>query len=279
MHLQAIREHLREYRDDVVFWHRRRTQHGLLPSLLPQDRPIVDSLLRDGVCVTSLSALDLDGTAAMVAAAGQLCAGLIERSPVKGGFCVHANTDEIEAYPDLIRWGLNERLLAIVRHYLQLPVRYRGLTVRRDLKGGAQVETRLWHRDAEDKRIVKVIVYLNDVDRGGGAFEFIPRSFSPPTWRAHRASGRLDERDMEALVPRERWRMCSGPRGTAVIVDTCSVYHRGQVAEVEDRQALFFCYNSNRPLQPMHCAPLFDWRRLGEGVRALTDQQRAAIGC
>jgi hypothetical protein len=41
-------------------------------------------------------------------------ASLLGRAPVKGGFGVQATPSEIAIYPTLIRWGLDERLLAIV---------------------------------------------------------------------------------------------------------------------------------------------------------------------
>jgi hypothetical protein len=274
----GLREHLREYRDDFVFWQRRRAQRPSLPRLQERDRPLVESLLRDGACVTSLAALGVADTDRMLAAADRLFAKTEGRAPVKGGYCSPATTAEIEAHPELIRWGLDERLLSIVGHYLGLRVSYRGLTVRRDLKGGDMLETRLWHRDAEDKRILKIIVYCNDVDRGGGAFEFVPRQAGPPTWRAATPVGRLTDQQMTALVPPSAWRPCSGPRGTVVIADTCSVYHRGQIAEAEDRLALFFCYNSDAPLDPASCTPLFD---TGAFVarESLSLAQKAAIGC
>jgi len=274
----GFREHLREYRDDLVFWQRRRAQRPSLPRLHERDRPLVESLLRDGACVTSLDALDVPGTDRMLAAADRLFALTEGRAPVKGGYCAPATTVEIEAQPDLIRWGLDERLLAIVANYVGLRVTYRGLTVRRDLKGGDMLETRLWHRDSEDKRIVKIIVYCNDVDRGGGAFEYVPRPAGPPTWRAATPVGRLSDAQMSDLVSPDSWRVCSGPRGTVVIADTCSVYHRGQIAEAEDRLALFFCYNSSAPLDPASCMPLFDRAAFAARER-LSETQKAAIGC
>ncbi len=174
--------------------------------------------------------------------------------------------------------GLNERLLAIIENYIGLPVQYRGVAVRRDQKGGEQLETRLWHRDGEDKRIVKIIVYLNDVDRGGGAYEFIPRPSAPALWRTAPLGNRIDERTMSRFVPETAWRPCNGPRGTVVFTDTCSVFHRGQVAHSEDRRTLFFAYNSTSPRMPQSCAPMFDRARLLETEKDLSEMQLAAIG-
>jgi hypothetical protein len=173
---------------------------------------------------------------------------------------------------------VNERLLAIVEDYICMPVDYRGVTVRRDIRGGQQLETRLWHRDYEDIRIVKIIVYLNDVDRGGGAYEFIPRRLLP-IWRVGPLGQRVEDVDMERFVRQSFWQLCSGPRGTVVITDTCSVYHRGTIANKHDRLALFFCYNSRSPRSPQYCAPLFDRARFAAAARDLSVAQRAAIGC
>ena len=66
---------------------------------------------------------------------------------------------------------------------------------------------------------------------------------------------------MREVVPESSWHACSGPRGTVVFSDTCSVYHRGTIAHSEDRHALFFCYNSRSPRSPGDCQPLFDRAR------------------
>jgi hypothetical protein len=158
-----------------------------------------------------------------------------------------------------------------------MPVDYRGLTVRRDIAGGEQLETRLWHRDYEDFKIVKIIIYLNDVDRGGGAYEFIPRSHLP-IWRIGPLGGRVSDPAMSKFVPESSWYNCNGPRGTVVFSDTCSVYHRGAIAHSEDRRSLFYCYNSSSPRSPQYCLPLFDRAHFGENAGDLSLRQRAAIG-
>jgi hypothetical protein len=238
---------------------------------------LVRTLARDGGVVTSLAALSVPGTAAMMAAADRLMATLSDRPPVKGGFGVQATPAEIDAYPDLTRWGLDEHLLAIVGKYIGLPVTYRGLTVRRDLVGGEQVETRLFHRDNEDNRIVKIIVYLNDVDEAGGPYEFIPRSVAPASWRIPVSGSRANDEAVSRAVPRSRWVPCSGARGTAVFTDTCRVFHRGRIARSTDRQALFFCYNSAMPMSPQWCQPLFDRPRFLAASPDLSPAQRRAI--
>jgi hypothetical protein len=271
---------LREKIEDVSYWRRRRRHQPSHAAPLGRDRTIVEALRRSGGVVTSLDALGIPETAEMMSAADAVFHAIAGRAAGKGGFVASAPQGEIDCHPALIRWGLGERLLDIVESYISMPVDYRGSTVRRDILGGDQLETRLWHRDYEDRKIVKIIVYLNDVDRGGGAYEFIPRMHLP-IWRVGPladASGRIDEPTMRRVVPEKAWHRCCGPRGTVVFSDTCSVYHRGTIAHSEDRHALFFCYNSRNPRSPGDCLPLFDRPRFAGAAADLSPRQRAAIG-
>ncbi len=276
--MSGLRQYANEQRYNFVYWRRRRRYRPHLPPLNVEDRALVAALAREGGVVSSLDALAFAGTTAMLAAGDALMAAIKDRPAVnKGAFAVQPTADEIGAYPDLIRWGLEERLLAMVTNYIGLPVTYRGLTVRRDFVGGDMIETRLFHRDNEDNRIVKIIVYLNDVGEAGGAYEFIPRTISPASWRIPISDSRASDEAIARLVPRSRWVPCAGRRGTVVLTDTCSVFHRGRIAETEDRQTLFFTYNSTTPISPHWCQPLFDRNRFRASVGDLSPAQIAAI--
>jgi hypothetical protein len=276
--IQNLRQFANEQRWNAIYWDRRRRHRPALPTLTPRDAALVGGLERDGGIVTSLDALGVPGTEAMLAEGDALHRAIAARPPSgKGGFGITAEADEIARHPALLGWGLDERLLAIAENYIGLPVVYRGLTLRRDTAGGAKVETRLLHRDNEDNRILKIIVYLNDVDARGGPFEFISRRLTPASWRLPHEGSRTADDAMARLVPPEQWTCCTGKRGTAVFTDTCRVYHRGRVAETEDRLTLFFCYNSASPMSPQWCAPLFDVAGYLAGNPTLTAAQRAAI--
>jgi hypothetical protein len=212
----------------------------------------------------------------MLRAADALYAALDDRPPGKGGFLITATAQEIECHPALLQWGLHERLLSIVENYICQPLDYRGLIARRDIVGGDQTETRLWHRDQEDLRIVKIVVYINDVDRGGGGYEYIDRG-KLATWRLGSNIGRIDDALMMKLVPESFQHVASGPRGTVVFTDTCSVFHRGTIAHTEDRRALFYCYNSKSPRRPHNCEPMFDRNAFALQNPGLTAAQRTAI--
>ncbi len=275
--IQRVKQYANEQRYNAVYAWRRALYRSHLPRVGTEDARIVADLQALGGHVTSLDALGIRGTAEMLEAADAAFDSIADRSPPEGDFVVHPADDAIERRPALIRWGLDPRLLAIVTRYIGLPVVYRGLTVRRDIAGGAKKDTRLFHRDNEDNRIVKVIVYLNDVDETGGPYEFVSKSLAPSSWRIHTEGSRAEDAAVAAFVPADKWTTCTGRRGTVVFTDTCRVFHRGRVASSADRKALFFCYNSVQPMSPQWCAPLFDHAAFRNTNSDLTDAQRAAI--
>ncbi|MDB5405530.1 MAG: hypothetical protein JWL84_442 [Rhodospirillales bacterium] len=261
----------------LVNWDQRRRHHPALPALDPRDRDLVAALQREGSALSSIGALGLPGTEAMLAAADRLAASTLGRTPGKGGFNIQPSAAELDANPEIIAWGLDERLLAIAANYIGLPVDYRGVVLRRDIAGGTSTETRLWHRDDEDVRILKIIVYLNDVGPDGGPYEFVAKHDGPAPWRLPPRLGRIEDPEMARWAARERWRSCTGTRGTAVFSDTCSVLHRGLIGTAADRLTLFFCYNSKQPVHPEWCEPLFDRTTFLSRREALSPAQQAAI--
>jgi hypothetical protein len=235
-----------------------------LPVLSPSDRQIVEALKKEGVFVTTLDQLALPSTPKMMQAVQGLLPtmpdALANRKTDKMSAMSHAvnvSTRQVtEKYPELFLWGLEERLLNIMERYIGLPVAYLGASIRRDLDTKKQVGTRLWHRDAEDRRTLKVIVYLNDVDEDGGPFEYIPRSLSPSYRPFKRINCTIRDKDMEKVIPRSKWKMCCGSTGTVVITDTTSIFHHGKVPKTP-RTAVFLTYISRQPKRPEICKSRF----------------------
>jgi len=95
-----------------------------------------------------------------------------------------------------------------------------------------------WHRDPEDEHVVKVFLYLTDVDEGAGPFEYIRGStrggrygalwpweagvFYPPQTEL-----------VEAVAPSDRL-ILAGPAGTMIFADTGG-FHRGGFSRTETR--------------------------------------------
>ena len=86
--------------------------------------------------------------------------------------CISMDPPELAArFPEVIRFGLEERA---ARHHRGVPRGAGGFTtvhLRKDIGGGNQVGTRFWHLDTEDVRVIRMMVYLNDVTLDDGPFE------------------------------------------------------------------------------------------------------------
>ncbi len=259
---------------------RRWSHKGRLERLDARDEAVAAALEREGGCTTDLGHLGIARSDEMMSAADRLMRemGALPKQAGKKSYLTAAGPELIARYPEIIRWGLDERLLAIAERYHGMPVVYRGVLARLDFPDGQVEETRIWHLDQEDDRIMKIIVYVNDVTDEGGPFEFIPASTDPPLSLAKGPKLRVDdEAALQAAVDPARWKAVTGPRGTVAFADTCAVLHRGRLPTAGARQTLFYCYNSKWPFRPTYCEPMFPLERFAAAAGPLTQRQRDAL--
>jgi hypothetical protein len=157
---------------------------------------------------------------------------------------------EILSPPDVFLYGLDEALLDIAENFIGLPVSFAGCELKRERPEAPPVDVRMWHLDVEDHRMLKIIVYLSDVDEDCGPFTYLDVADTNHVKRELRyLSGFVDDSTMASIVPRARWRTALGPRLTASWVDTCNVFHKAAQPRVHDRYSMTFSYTSNEPLQ------------------------------
>ena len=123
----------------------------------------------------------MPGTGSMLSACGLLVQEL--RGPANGGNAPRLPLHRLMDFPEIYMWGLNQRLLGVVENYIGLPIRYHGADLRREFNDGKLNDVRQWHVDAEDRRMFKIIVYLNDVLPGGGPFQYLPKGVTAETAR------------------------------------------------------------------------------------------------
>jgi len=111
-------------------------------------------------------------------------------------------------------------------------------------------ESQLWHFDREDRLILKIFVYLSDVDTGSGPFTYAPqthkkgklRSISPEYFDESGVR-RTNDDQMASVLPRENWRVCTGKKGTVIFADTRG-FHKGGEARTGDRLMFTCMYTS-----------------------------------
>ena len=174
-------------------------------------------------------------------------------------------------------WGLADENLDLAEHYIGLPVYYLGVAVRRE-QVDVDYKTRRWHMDVDDRRMLKIIVYLNDVSDGGGPFEYLNRNASDHAARILKySSGFVSDAAMARVVPAADWVQVTGPRLTAIFVDPRRFFHRAQPPTKADRYSLTFTYTSTTPFQTFPGSMLSSAALAGLSNELTPRQRRAAM--
>ena len=199
-----------------------------LPHLSPFDHAVVQRLRETGYAVTTVADFDLPEHQMLLrdgAHVGRAFAAVAKAQARIGVQHNAVSGDVITAHPQLYRWGLHARLLDIAETYLQCTTAYEGGLVSYTVADGAQQGPRRWHVDYEDRRMIKVIIYCNDVGAEDGPFELVTDTVGAVS---------------ETVT-------ITGQAGTLIFVDTARLRHRGRPATASDRIALFAHYFPRRP--------------------------------
>jgi hypothetical protein len=111
-----------------------------------------------------------------------------------------------------------------------------------------RVASQRWHRDFNDKHLVKAFVYLVDVDEGTGPFQYVPGSAPggryADAWPWRPLGENYPPEDaLEQRIPPEAVRVFTGPRGTLLFCNTAG-FHRGGFATAHPRVLATVTYSS-----------------------------------
>ena len=128
----------------------------------------------------------------------------------------------------------------IFANYFNLEVLFRGVQVRKDLNDGKNIETRMWHCDGEDSRIIKIIFYLNEVDKNDGPFAIFQKKELDKSSKIPMDNhGRVLDETINNMGLEKSVNEFYGKFGDFIITDTCSIYHKGQLPINSSRYAIF----------------------------------------
>jgi hypothetical protein len=152
------------------------------------------------------------------------------------------------------RFALQKPILQVANAYFGMYTRLRYYNVWHTFATRAQArESQLWHRDREDYRILKVFVYLSDVDEAAGPFTYAAGSHRKGVLRREPASflegdvERSSDSQMAEVVSPACWVKGVGPKGTIIFADTRG-YHKGGLARGRDR-VMYTCMFTSRASQ------------------------------
>jgi hypothetical protein len=177
--------------------------------------------------------------------------------------------------------ALDHRVLDIANAYLGLWAKLEYVDLWHTPKTDApeRVSSQRWHRDFNDRLLLKAFVYLNDVGPDAGPFEYVPRSFPGgelgdlwPWWPGY--DGYPPDEEFARRMEGVRVETFTAPRGTMILCNTAG-FHRGGYATGGARSLATWTYCSPaalRSLSERNYAPL------GEGELAQFDEaQRFAL--
>jgi hypothetical protein len=149
-----------------------------------------------------------------------------------------------------LRVGASEQVLDIVNsyrneatkvHYVDnwFTIPYSGVEKR--------IASQRWHRDPDEEHVVKVFLYLSDVDAGAGPFEYVSGSFSGGryghVWPWGSETRHPPEDELYEVVAPEHRLTLTGPPGTMIFCDTGG-FHRGGLALTKPRILAVWSYVS-----------------------------------
>lgn len=139
----------------------------------------------------------------------------------------------------LLQLATRHEILDVVNTYLGLYARLNSVNAWYTVPTGSADRQRSasqqWHRDPEDRRLLKMFLYVNDVGADSGALEYIPSTRTGgPDAHLLRPAGLLAERGYNYPAPdlvrdilsRSPSVVADGPAGTLVLCDTSGL-HRG----------------------------------------------------
>jgi ectoine hydroxylase-related dioxygenase (phytanoyl-CoA dioxygenase family) len=171
-----------------------------------------------------------------------------------GGFIQRRYEKDVELRPDdlWLQIAISPRLLDVVNAYLGLwaKLTYCDQWYTVPMPAGAdRTASQNWHRDHVDKRLVKVFVYLSDVDAEAGPFEYVPGSTDDGPYAslwpwAPYGDHYPPREEFEELIPTSAIRTLTGPAGTMILCNT-SGFHRGGFATASPR--ILWRYNYCSP--------------------------------
>ncbi|MFO1060455.1 MAG: phytanoyl-CoA dioxygenase family protein [Dongiaceae bacterium] len=217
------------------------------PEGTPRSTAVLEQLRRDGC--SELGALLSPAALAEIhrflakravrAADGRSFAA--DRPPAGVPLGAYALEDVLQC-PHLLALANAPALTAVVGAYLGCQPTLSSLGLRWSFPPaapGGSADTQRFHRDPDDGRVLKLLVYLTDVDAGAGPHCFVAGS--------HRSSGRVFARpyrrdQLAARYGAAAIRDFTGPAGSALLADTYGI-HRGGVPSTRPRLAFLAQYS------------------------------------
>jgi hypothetical protein len=175
----------------------------------------------------------------------------------KGDYIMRLLGKDVPTLPADDPWlqlGISDHMLDVVNSYFGLwsKLTYVDLWYTPPAEPGVErVSSQRWHRDYNDERLVKVFIYLTDVDESTGPLEFVlgstPKGEYGKLWPWRPVSNDLypPQEEFDQRIPKSAHVRLTGPEGSMIFCNT-SGFHRGGYA-TGDRPRVMAVYNYSSP--------------------------------
>ena len=145
----------------------------------------------------------------------------------------------------------SQRLLDIANAYLEMWSKLEYVDVWYSVPQpatGERISSQRWHRDYNDKHLLKVFLYLVDVDEEMGPFQYVAGSHPDgpyaDAWGWEPLGQHYPtEEELESRVPATAVKAFTGPAGTLVFCNTAG-FHRGGFSTTKPRVLATATYSS-----------------------------------
>jgi hypothetical protein len=155
-----------------------------------------------------------------------------------------------------LRLGVNPRLLDLANAYLRMwsKLEYVDVWYTPAAGGDERRSSQRWHRDFNDRHLLKAFVYLVDVDADTGPFEYVPRSAPggelEQLWPWRPLGENYPPDDEFAKTVDGRSVTFTAPEGTIIFCNT-SGFHRGGFATGKPRVLATLTWDSPASLKAL----------------------------
>ena len=155
-----------------------------------------------------------------------------------------------------VRLGTNPRLLDLANAYLEMWSKLEYVDVWYTPPAGAddRRSSQRWHRDFNDRHLLKAFIYLVDVDEETGPFEYVPRSAPggelDRLWPWKPLGDNYPPEDEFAKQLDGRSVTFTAPKGTIIFCNT-SGFHRGGFATGKPRTLAALTWDSPASLKAL----------------------------
>jgi ectoine hydroxylase-related dioxygenase (phytanoyl-CoA dioxygenase family) len=149
------------------------------------------------------------------------------------------------------RSAASRRILDIANAYLEMWSKLEYVDVWYSVPQPAdapRISSQRWHRDYNDKHLLKVFLYLVDVDENMGPFQYVPGSqpggpyADAWPWQPLGQNYPTEE-ELEALIPTSEIKAFTAPKGTLIFCNTAG-FHRGGFSTSDPRVLATATYSS-----------------------------------